>query len=213
MTDFPKPSPCTLNQITIMNISIIRYRFKSAANSIDGTLYIDGDRICDTAENAQHHIPIGTFTVEATKCQVRKRNIPVINLHKDICRDCEACALVAQKNEAESLKLVSAISHVMEKGKLEGKPEAVYMAEARAMEASQPKHAPRDPMPLCPQIKAGNSAWNDTDGSILVGQYLQPGVVLKSRPVFEAIYERIRKNIERGNEVKITIVEDYKFKD
>lgn len=196
-----------------MNISIIRYRCKSVANSIDGTLYIDGDRICDTAENAKNHIPCGTFIVEATKCQVLKRNIPVINIHKDICRNCEACSLVAQKNETESLKLISAISYVMEKGKLEGKPEAVYMAEARAMEASQPKHAPRDPMPFCPQIKSGNSAWNTTDGSILVGQYLQPGVVLKSRPMFEAIYERIRKNIERGNEVKITIVEDYKFKD
>ena len=101
----------------------------------------------------------------------------------------------------------------MEKGKAEGKPEEVYMQEARAMEASLPKHAPRDPMPFCPQIKAGNSAWHETDGGIIVGQYLQPGVVIKSRPMFEAIYERIRKNIKRGNEVKIIITEDYKFKD
>ena len=63
-----------------MNISIIRYRLKEATNSIDGTLYIDGSRICDTAENAQFHIPVGTYAIEATKCQVQKRNIPVISL-------------------------------------------------------------------------------------------------------------------------------------
>lgn len=195
-----------------MNISIIRYRLKEANNSIDGTLYIDGSRICDTAENAQFHIPAGTYAIEATKCQVQKRNIPVINLHDALCRNCEACALVADKNEKASLKIINAIHHVMEKGKAEGKPEEVYMQEARAMEASLPKHAPRDPMPFCPQIKAGNSAWHETDGGIIVGQYLQPGVVIKSRPMFEAIYERIRKNIARGAEVTITITEDYKFK-
>ena len=220
-----------------MNISIIRYRLKEATNSIDGTLYIDGSRICDTAENAQFHIPVGTYAIEATKCQVQKRNIPVINLHAVVCRNCEACALVADKNEKASLKIINAIHHVMEKGKAEGKPEEVYMQEARAMEASLPKHAPRDPMPFCPQIKAGNSAWHETDGGIIVGQYLQPGVVIKSRPMFEAIYERIRKNIERqkqreqngtcsnsaesrpgvdvsqrGAEVTVTITEDYKFK-
>ena len=86
------------------------------------------------------------------------------------------------------------------------------MQEARAMEASLPKHAPRDLMPFCPQIKAGNSAWHETDDGIIVGQYLQPGVVIKSRPMFEAIYERIRKNLERGAEVTVTITEDYKFK-
>ena len=220
-----------------MNISIIRYRLKEATNSIDGTLYIDGSRICDTTENAQFHIPVGTYAIEATKCQVQKRNIPVINLHAVVCRNCEACALVADKNEKARLKIINAIHHVMVKGKAEGKPEEVYMQEARAMEASLPKHAPRDPMPFCPQIKAGNSAWHETDGGIIVGQYLQPGVVIKSRPMFEAIYERIRKNIERqkqreqngtcsnsaesrpgvdvsqrGAEVTVTITEDYKFK-
>lgn len=195
-----------------MNISIIRYSLKEATNSIDGTLYIDGSRICDTAENAQFHIPVGTYAIEATKCQVQKRNIPVINLHADVCRNCEACALVADKNEKASLEIINAIHHVMERGKAEGKPEEVYMQEARAMEASLPKHAPCDPMPFCPQIKAGNSAWHETDSGIIVGQYLQPGVVIKSRPMFEAIYERIRKNLERGAEVTVTITEDYKFK-
>lgn len=195
-----------------MNISIVRYRLKT--ESIDGRLYIDGQHICDTAENAENHIPVGTYPVVATKCQVRKRNIPVISLTSHpspltLCRDCEACSLVAEKNEKASMKLINAIHHVMEKGKAEGKPEEVYMEEARALEASLPKHAPKDPMPFCPQIKAGNSAWKETDGAIIVGQYLQPGVVIKSRPIFDALYERIRKNIDRESEVTITITENY----
>lgn len=190
-----------------MNISIVRYRLNT--ESIDGRLYIDGQHICDTAENAEIHILVVTYPVAATKCQVRKRNIPVINLHKSICRDCEACSLVAEKNEKASMKLINAIHHVMEKGKAEGKPEEVYKEEAIALEASLPKHAPKDPMPFCPQIKAGNSAWKKTDEAIIVGQYLQPGVVIKSRPFFDALYERIRKNIDRESEVTITITENY----
>lgn len=178
-----------------MNITIVRYRLKS--ESIDGRLYIDSQHICDTAENAQFHIPAGTYHVAVAKCQVRMRNIPVINLHDGVCRNCKACALVAEKNKKASMKLINAIHHVMEKGKAEGKPEEEYMAEARALEASLPKHAPKDPMPFCPQIKAGNSAWKETDGAIIVGQYLMPGMVIKSRPFFDALYERIRKNLDR----------------
>lgn len=193
-----------------MNITIIRYRLKEATHSIDGTLYIDGTRICDTAENAGFRIPAGTYAITTTKCQVQKRSIPVIELHEASCRNCAACSLVADKNEKACMKLINAIHHVMEKGKLDGKPEVVYMQEASDKEASLPKHAPRDPMPFCPQIKAGNSSWHQTDGSIIVGRYLQPGVAIKSRPVFEAIYERIRKNIERRSPVTITITEHYR---
>lgn len=190
-----------------MNISIVRYRLKN--ESIDGCLYIDGQHICDTAENAKYHISVGTYPVAAAKCQVRKRNIPVINLHDSICRNCEACALVADKNEKASMKLTNAIHYVMEKGKAEGKTEGEYTVEARALEATLPKHAPKDPMPFCPQIKAGNSALNATDGAIIVGQYLMPGVVIKSRPFFDALYERIRKNIDRESPVTITITENF----
>lgn len=190
-----------------MNISIVRYRL--AKESIDGHLYIDGQFICDTAENAEFKIPCGTYSVEAVKCPHLKRNISVINISKDVCRNCQSCVQVAEKNEKASMKIINAIYHVIEKGRADGKPEEVYMAEANALEATLPKHAHKEPMPFCPQIKAGNAVWKETDGSIVVGETCLPGMVIKSRPYFEALYERIRKNLDRNTPVNVVITENF----
>ena len=62
------------------------------------------------------------------------------------------------------------------------------------------------PMPrFCPQIKPGNGVYGRRDGSIILGSYLAPGIVRKSRQAFDALYERIRKNIERGKCVSLKI--------
>ena len=58
----------------------------------------------------------------------------------------------------------------------------------------------------CPQIKPGNGIHNRLDGSILVGQYNCLGSIIKPRDIFDALYERIRKSISRGNQVKLIIV-------
>ena len=58
----------------------------------------------------------------------------------------------------------------------------------------------------CPQIKPGNGVHNRHDGSIIVGVYNCPGSIIKPRDIFDALYERIRKSISRGNQVKLIIV-------
>ena len=58
---------------------------------------------------------------------------------------------------------------------------------------------------VCPMLKPGNGVYNRKDGSILVGEYLVPGCLKHSRFTFDNLYDRIRKNIERGNEVTLTI--------
>ena len=58
----------------------------------------------------------------------------------------------------------------------------------------------------CPQIKPGNGVHNRLDGSIIVGVYNCPGSIIKPRDIFDALYERIRKSISRGNQVKLIIV-------
>jgi len=58
----------------------------------------------------------------------------------------------------------------------------------------------------CPQIKPGNGVHNRLDGSILVGVYNCPGCIIKPRDIFDALYERIRKSISRGNQVLLSIV-------
>lgn len=62
---------------------------------------------------------------------------------------------------------------------------------------------------LCPQIKPGNGVYNRTDGSIIVGTYIAPGCLARPKIAFDNIYDRIRKNVERGNEVTLIIEEHY----
>lgn len=55
------------------------------------------------------------------------------------------------------------------------------------------------------RIESGNGVYKRTDGSIIVGKHLIPGILTHSRPAFDALYDRIRKNIERGNSVTLII--------
>lgn len=59
----------------------------------------------------------------------------------------------------------------------------------------------------CPQIKPGNGIHNRLDGSILVGKYNCLGSLIHPKDAFDSLYERIRKSVSRGNQVKITIKE------
>ena len=58
---------------------------------------------------------------------------------------------------------------------------------------------------ICPMLCPGNGVYNRTDGAIIVGEYLVPGCLKHSRFTFDNLYDRIRKNIERGNEITLTI--------
>lgn len=49
----------------------------------------------------------------------------------------------------------------------------------------------------CPMIKPGNGVYNRKDGSIIVGTYLVPGCLTHPKEAFEAIYDRLRKSVER----------------
>ena len=57
----------------------------------------------------------------------------------------------------------------------------------------------------CPMIKPGNGVHNRLDGSILVGQRNCLGSIIHPKAHFDALYERIRKSLSRGNEVILTI--------
>ena len=58
---------------------------------------------------------------------------------------------------------------------------------------------------VCPMLKPGNGVYHREDGSILVGEYLVPGCLKHSRSNFDNLYDRIRKNLQRGKEVTLTI--------
>ena len=57
----------------------------------------------------------------------------------------------------------------------------------------------------CPQLKPGNGVHNRLDGSILVGSYNSLGCLIHPQSIFGALYDRIRKSISRGHQVKLTV--------
>lgn len=59
---------------------------------------------------------------------------------------------------------------------------------------------------VCPQLKPGNGIHNRHDGSILVGTRGSLGCIVHPREAFNTIFERIRKNVERGREVTLEII-------
>lgn len=79
-----------------MNITIKRISKKGQA--IDGTLYIDGLRICDTAENAEYCLNPGTYPVVRHKCKQKARFVPVILSGSCSDREClEGCCSRCKK--------------------------------------------------------------------------------------------------------------------
>ena len=58
---------------------------------------------------------------------------------------------------------------------------------------------------FCGQIKVGNGVYGRHDGSIIVGTRALFGCIISPRSAFDLLYERIRKNIERGKCVSLEI--------
>ena len=143
-----------------MNIELKRIRHKPY--TIDGHIYIDGEKICDCAENANHALPLGTYAIALIKSKTYGRKMPVVISHS-----------VSDSHSTHP----------------DGKPSLSPSLIANHSSL----------------IAIGNGVYNRTDGSILVGTYIVPGILRHSKPSFDALYDRIRKNLERNNPVQLTI--------
>lgn len=58
----------------------------------------------------------------------------------------------------------------------------------------------------CVQLCPGNGVYNRTDGAIIVGKYITHGCLSHPKSAFDNLYDRIRKNAERGNPVQLIII-------
>jgi len=57
----------------------------------------------------------------------------------------------------------------------------------------------------CMLLKRGNGPLLNIDGSICVGEHCCSGCVINSGKIFSKLYYRIRKTLERGNQVSLVI--------
>lgn len=121
-----------------MNIILKRIRHQpktpcaEPVEAIDGQIWIEGQKVCDCAENAHHCLPPGRYEIELVKNKKFGRKMPSY-------------------------------------------------------------------------IQYGNGVYNLQEPVILVGTFIAPGCLTHSRLAFNALYDRIRKNIERGNQVTLVI--------
>ena len=124
-----------------------------------GHLTIDGNRVCDTLENATSCVPAGTYIVTLLKCKQYARKMPCLNPQSP----CDLC------------------------------PKLPFVCNNTTLPC------------WCPMLKPGNGVHNRLDGSIVVGVYNCLGSIIHPKGVFDNLYERLRKSISRGNEVKLII--------
>lgn len=170
-----------------MIITIKRIRKKTSTRCtepvevIDGQLYIEGMHICDCAENTKSAIKAGTYPVVITKCKQYARKMPIILVDGE---GIGGEAAIAKGNPSPSPKCYCC-------------PKLDIVSNNTSLPI------------LCPQLKPGNGVYHRTDGSIIVGTYIAPGCLAHPKEAFDTIYDRIRKNVERGNEVSLIIEEHY----
>lgn len=194
-------------------MKIIINRIRIQDQTTDGQLFIDGQHICDTAEATPKLIPAGTYQISLFKCTRSKRKIPILQLDQTgyyqgnpTPRKCNRCRTIADEHEHNRLSVCDKLAqslHIQIPY-----PEVVALEKRltadvcqRLLHSLQKSHD----MANCPKILPGNGVYHRYDGGIIVGRYLQPGVVIQSHPIFDRLYERIEKAISRGHEVQLVI--------
>ena len=115
-----------------MEIVIVRQEAKSWG--IDGHLYINRKRVCDTVEHPTCHLPGGEYQISNDQCQITN------------------------------------------------------------MESWIPS-----------PFRHGDGALTAFHGEIIVGRQLLSGVVTESQPIYDRLYERLKKAFQRGTPVRLTI--------
>jgi len=190
-----------------MNIYIKRYRVNSEVT--DGRLFIENQFICDTTEATKTILPPGIYQVVLFKCTRSKRQIPIVKTDGDHSyqglptpHQCKSCS----EAESQRIKIRRSEYYQIEKASQSDTLSYSEMitVEKQITAEAQVKLAGHQPA-KCPKLYFGNGTYNRSDGSILVGNYYLPGVVLHSRQIFDRLYNRMEKAIARGAEVKLFI--------
>jgi len=164
-----------------MEITIRRIHQNDSA--IDGYLTINSTQVCDTAECRETALPAGDYPIRLVKCkQYGKRCLCVGEPTCELCRQL--------------------------------KPEMVFSNTLM----------PR----VCPMLKMGNGVSGRRDGSIIVGERVSSppaslpeamgddsgqqlptvpvwGTMIHSQAAYEKVFDRVRKTIERGKEVRLRV--------
>ena len=67
----------------MLEIHLHRHRISKVA--CDGTIIINGERICDTAEHSQYRVPAGTYHIALCKSKTHGRKVPILMEAPNVC--------------------------------------------------------------------------------------------------------------------------------
>lgn len=164
----------------MLEIKIIRTRVKRLTT--DGYLTIGGQRICETAENTRYCLPAGSYHIQFDVCNQYGKKMPRI---------------VSIDNCLSSIGTITTIDNRLSTIDIHPRCSNCLRKKIGSQHGNLPC--------FCPMIKVGNGVFNRTDGSIIVGEYLQPGILLHSGNAFEKLYQRIKKATQRETEICLII--------
>lgn len=194
-----------------MEIIINRIRKREATT--DGILSIDKLHICETAEATPTMLPAGKYRIGIFKCPNIKRNIPIVMIDDDhhyigcpIFPKCKGCI---EATKSHSLIRIEEYETLEQCCFIEEQRDEIRTFECEVVKASRIRHKETATTYKeachCPKLLYGNGVFNRTDGAILIGRYLAPGILKQSRPYFDRLHDRIEKTIARGKEVWLII--------
>ena len=155
-------------------------------------------KVCGTVEREADCLPVGKYRVCIGKCIYHHRKMPfLVPMEEDVASS--DAATEASTSEASTSIESSKGLCVLDSSQCELCCKARHSHEFGDISAftSLP----------CTMIQPGNGPFTMGRGSILVGEVHAPGYVLKSQPLFNTLYERIKKAVWRGNEVTLEIKE------
>ena len=167
-----------------MNITItrnpVRYEY------IHGRLTIDGKFVCHTLENTNSRVPAGEYSITLVNCKQYARKMPL--LKAAIKREeSQACLNYPEREQARP----------------QVNPNAPCSQCSKLSFVSNNTTLPC----YCPMLKPGNGVHNRLDGSIIVGNFNIRGSLIHPKDIFDALYERIRKSVSRGNKAILSIID------
>ena len=163
---------------------IIIQRTKKTQSAIEGTLHINGQHLCNTAENRPTALPAGKYRIIRHYCHQYQRFMPMI--------------LTAISDEPRAMSQEKLTAHCS-------------LLTARCKGCSPQKTEDKEvslntTMPCyCPMLKPGNGVHHREDGSIILGTQVIPDCLIHPLETFEPLAERIRKATSRGKEVTLII--------
>lgn len=153
------------------------------AEDVNDSEFDEQVKVCGTVERAADCLPVGKYRVLIGKCIYHRRKMPFLVPMEEVSSSMESskglCVL-----DSSQCELCCKARHSHEFGDI-------------SAFTSLP----------CAMIQPGNGPFTMNRGSILVGEVHAPGYVLKSQPLFNTLYERIKKAVWRGNEVTLEIKE------